>query len=51
MIMAPNRMDSRMIKVWFCPVNQIRRDSMVTPKDFRIDTITVAMMPPANPTL
>ena len=36
---------------WLLPSDQIRRDSVVIPKDFSTDTITVAMIPEENPTL
>ena len=50
-IIPPNSTDSTIPKTSLFPVDQMSLDSISTPKDFSTDTMTVAMMPAANPTL
>ena len=49
--MDRNRPQSTKRKSRLFPVDQMSRDSVVTPKDFITETTTVAMIPEAKPTL
>ena len=51
MIMAANSPQRIANSSWLLPSDQIRRDSVVMPKDFKTETTTVAMIPAENPTL
>ena len=50
-IMPANSRDKRIPNIRLWPVDQISLVSTSTPKDLITDTITVAMIPAANPTL
>ena len=51
MIMATKRQQRTANSSWLLPSDQIRRDSVVMPKDFNTETTTVAMIPAEKPTL
>ena len=50
-IMLPNNMPRMQRKTRLRPEDQISREAVSMPKDLNRDTITVAIMPEAKPTL